>query len=245
MRLFARGELLITDLYYIDELSEVNLECFGTGNLEWTSSNGLEIPRDESSSIHQLYDHTRDALSVDILNFTSINNAVYTCKTDLTDAYERPISLSLLVTNCRLMFVSIAITSYLDIFSTPSPPLSPSLSPSLSKSLFFSANPAAFIQPTFQYILAGNSTTIEATVYASPADSALVQWYHEERFIDTINNTNYTVTASDDGYIQRLTVNSVGEGELGEYTILVSLNDSNATDKVILIFLGRFILLVS
>ena len=105
LRLTAAGgeQLLTDDLYYAKEFSQVNLECFGSGNLEWTSSTGFDIPLDELGEIHQSYDHTRDALSLVIANFTSDHTAVYTCTTDLTDDYDRQIALSILITNCELM----------------------------------------------------------------------------------------------------------------------------------------------
>ena len=73
-------------------------------------------------------------------------------------------------------------------------------------------------------------------MYASPADSALVQWYYEGRLIDILNETGYT--ASHDGDIHRLEIDSVGESELGEYAIVVSLDGSNATDEITLKLLG-------
>ena len=73
-------------------------------------------------------------------------------------------------------------------------------------------------------------------MYASPADLALVQWYHETRFINTLNETGYT--ASQYGDIHRLEIESVGENELGEYTIVVTLEGLNTTDDIILKFLG-------
>ena len=200
-------------------MSHIRLECFGTGNLQWTSSTGLEIPSDRSGDIYQSYDHTRDALALVIQNFTISNTAVYTCVSDLTDVFNsNPISLSLFLTNCEC------------VYNHGIPLLTPSVS--------FSANPAVFIQSRVQYVLAGNSTTLEATVYASPADLALVQWYHERTFINTLNETGYT--ASQHGDIHTLEIESVSENELGEYTIVVTLEGLNATDDIILKFLGSY-----
>jgi hypothetical protein len=86
----------------------------------------------------------------------------------------------------------------------------------------------------------GNSTTIiEATVHASPADSAVVvQWYHNATLIDTSNDTGYTT--SQDGSRHRLEIESVSESELGEYTIVVSIDGVNATDEIILKFHGEY-----
>ena len=57
-----------------------------------------------------------------------------------------------------------------------------------------------------------------------------VRWYHEDRFIDDANDDRYT--ASSEGDIYRLEVNSVSESELGRYTVVISLNGLNATDSV-------------
>ena len=87
-------------------------------------------------------------------------------------------------------------------------------------------------------MLAGNSTMLEARVFSSPSDSALVQWYHKGRLIDTANEARYV--ASSDGDIRRLEVNRVSENELGEYMIVVSLNGLNATDRITLNFPGMY-----
>ena len=91
----------LNELYFAEEESEVTLECFGTGSLKWTSSTGSEIEFDESENIFQLYDPTRDALALTIKNFTSLTTDVYTCMTDLTDAHNNSITVSVLITSCK------------------------------------------------------------------------------------------------------------------------------------------------
>ena len=71
-------------------------------------------------------------------------------------------------------------------------------------------------------------------MHASPADSALVQWYHNATLISILNETGYTT--SQDGSI--LEIESVGEDELGEYVIVVSVDGVNASDEIILKFKG-------
>ena len=66
----------------------------------------------------------------------------------------------------------------------------------------------------------------------------VLRWYHEERLIDTANEPSYT--ASSNGDIYSLQVNSVSETELGKYTVVVSLNGLNATDSVRLRFPGKY-----
>ena len=66
-----------------------------------------------------------------------------------------------------------------------------------------------------------------------------MQWYHEARIIDTINEMIYTTNSAGD--IHSLVIDSIGENEIGLYAIVVSLNGSNATDETILRFLGRYI----
>ena len=98
------------------------------------------------------------------------------------------------------------------------------------------ANPAVIIQSRVQYVLASTSTTLEARVFASPPEPAIVQWYHEGRLIDDANEAQYTATSSGD--IHMLTVDSVSVNEIGEYTIVVILNEVNATDGILLDFPG-------
>ena len=101
LRLEDESMLSISDLYVVEEESRVSLECFGTGRLEWTSSLSFEIPLNVSEEIYQSYDQTRDALALTIKNFTSQNNATYTCTTDLTDSQNNPISVSVLITSSK------------------------------------------------------------------------------------------------------------------------------------------------
>ena len=87
-------------------------------------------------------------------------------------------------------------------------------------------------------MLAGTSTTLEAKVFASPPESAVVQWYHRGRLINDTTEAKYTATSSGD--IHMLTVDSVTVDELGEYTIAVILNSVNATDRIVLEFPGNY-----
>ena len=108
--------------------------------------------------------------------------------------------------------------------------------------LLFTANPAVIIQSQVQYVLSGSSTTLEATILASPAESAVVQWYHRGRLIDDVNEAQYTATSSGD--IRRLRVDNVSSNKIGEYTIVVIVNGMNATDGVMLAFPGRLQIIV-
>ena len=94
---------IVEDLYIVAEESAVSLECFGTGTLKWTSSTGEAISSDESENIYWSYDQTRDALALVIRNFTSLTTAVYTCMTNLTDAHTNAITVSLLITSCKII----------------------------------------------------------------------------------------------------------------------------------------------
>ena len=98
------------------------------------------------------------------------------------------------------------------------------------------ANPVIIIRSRVQYVLAGHSTTLEARVFASPAESAVVQWYHEGRLIDDANEADYTINSRGD--IRMLTVDSVSEDEIGRYTVEVILNGVNVTDQISLEFPG-------
>ena len=98
------------------------------------------------------------------------------------------------------------------------------------------ANPAVIIQSEIQYALPDSSTTLEARVFASPLDQAVVQWYHEGRPIDDTTEASYT--ASSTGDLHRLTVSGVSGNKVGEYTVVVILNRLNATDRITLQFPG-------
>ena len=91
----------ISDLHFVEDQSRVRLECFGTGNLQWSSSTGLEISSNQSGDIYWSYDHTRDALALVIQNFTTNYTAVYTCTSDLTNVLGSKLPLSLLITSCE------------------------------------------------------------------------------------------------------------------------------------------------
>ena len=73
-------------------------------------------------------------------------------------------------------------------------------------------------------------------MFASPAESAVVQWYHEGRLIDDANEADYTINSRGD--IRMLTVDSVSKDEIGRYTVVVILNGVNVTDQISLEFPG-------
>ena len=91
------------------------------------------------------------------------------------------------------------------------------------------------IHSRFQYVLPGNSTALEARVFASPAESATITWYHNERLINT-SEVRYRATS--DGDIYRLEVNNVTQNVVGLYRIVVSLNGMSANDTIMLSFPG-------
>ena len=93
--------MMVEDIYFVDDESSVRLECFGSGNLEWSSSIDSEITTSVLENVYQSYDHTRDALALVIRNFTNITTAMYTCMTDLNDTHNRPITISILITSCK------------------------------------------------------------------------------------------------------------------------------------------------
>ena len=65
-----------------------------------------------------------------------------------------------------------------------------------------------------------------------------MQWYHRGRLIDDITESLYTATSAGDSY--RLTVHGVSENEVGEYTIVVTLDGRNATDRITLLLTGKY-----
>ena len=107
---------------------------------------------------------------------------------------------------------------------------------SITTTCLSTANPAVIIQSPVQYVLPSTSTTLEARVFASPLNLAVVQWYHQGRLIDDTTETSYTASSSGDIYT--LTVNPVNANEVGEYSIIVTLSGLNATDRITLLFPG-------
>ena len=85
-----------------------------------------------------------------------------------------------------------------------------------------------------EYVLPGNTTTLEARVHATPQNQASVRWYHEERFINDATEPRYTV--SSDGDIYRLVVSNIGNNEVGRYTIVASLNGVSTNDTALISF---------
>ena len=63
-----------------------------------------------------------------------------------------------------------------------------------------------------------------------------MRWYHRGTLIDIANDNGYTTSSSGDIY--SLTVSSVSEAEIGDYTIVVSLNGVTANDTIRLAFPG-------
>ena len=224
LRLYNDGMEVVNDLYKVNDGSRVMLECFGSGNLEWTSATGSAIPLSESGIIYQSYDQTRDALALTIPNFMSTNTAVYTCMTDLTGTYNGPISVSVLISSCK--HYKIDRERKRDWF--------------LKLVVHIpTANPAVFLRSRFYYVLPGNTTTLEARVHASSSSMAVVRWYHANRLINDASENSYT--ASSEGDIYRLEVNSVSESELGKYTVVVTLDGRMANDTTTLSYPGMYL----
>ena len=99
------------------------------------------------------------------------------------------------------------------------------------------ANPSVIIRSRAQHVLRGDTTTLEARVFASP-NNATIMWYYQGTLIDIANDPRYTASSSGDMY--SLTVSSVSEAKVGEYTIVVSLNGMTANDTIMLAFPGMF-----
>ena len=101
----------VDDIFFVANSTRVNLECFGSGTLTWTSSTSSEIWTSESGNIYQLYDQTRDAQALIIRNFTSATTAIYTCTTDLINNYNSLIATSVFITSCKPACIHEDVTS--------------------------------------------------------------------------------------------------------------------------------------
>jgi len=90
------------------------------------------------------------------------------------------------------------------------------------------ADPAVFISPDVQYVLEGESLSIEAGVFAS--STPMVQWFHRGQLIDI--NSDPQVSQQMTTNLYTLTVANVDNLRLGEYSIVATLNGQMSTDSV-------------
>ena len=92
------------------------------------------------------------------------------------------------------------------------------------------ADPAVFITPTVQYVLEGESVSVEAGIFAS--NTPTVQWYHRGQLLNIDSDPHIIQTISENLYI--LTISPVTNQRLGEYTVEVTLAGQSESDSVTL-----------
>lgn len=97
------------------------------------------------------------------------------------------------------------------------------------------ANPAVFISSETQYVLAGTSTDIEASVYANPTLDE-IQWYHGGELVNRETEPRYSF----DNGGEILRIESIDEELLGRYEVVVRIGNQSASDDIILAIPGQY-----
>ena len=93
------------------------------------------------------------------------------------------------------------------------------------------ANPAVFISAEIQYVLAGNTTSLVATVHAHPSVD-MAGWYLNNTPIDT--GGHYTVSVANT--MHTLRIQNVREDQLGLYEFVATVGNQTASDSIRLVF---------
>ena len=101
------------------------------------------------------------------------------------------------------------------------------------------ANPAVIISSESRLVLAGNTTTLVAIVYAHPSPNT-AGWYLNGNQIDAGNHdgTIYSFTV-DSGTMYTLRIQNIQESRLGLYEFVATVGNQNASDGITLSFPGE------
>ena len=96
------------------------------------------------------------------------------------------------------------------------------------------ANPAVFVSDEIQYVLAGNTASLVATVHAHPSVD-MAGWY----FNDTPIDTGARYTASMDNTLYTLRIEDVQGDQLGLYEFVATVGNQTASDNILLVYPGK------
>ncbi len=96
------------------------------------------------------------------------------------------------------------------------------------------ANPAVFISGETQYLLAGMSTDIEASIYANPAPDE-VQWLHEGVPVDPASEPLYSILNGGG----TLHIEAIDGALFGHYEVVVRVRNQTASDSITLAIPGN------
>ena len=89
-----------------------------------------------------------------------------------------------------------------------------------------------YIPEDVKYITRGNTVSITASVYSSPQNTLVVEWYHNDVLIDAANNPRYSLSMSADGVMRTLNVLNADTDVLGEYAAVVRSQGRNETERI-------------
>ena len=103
------------------------------------------------------------------------------------------------------------------------------------------ANVVVIISPESRFVLAGNTTSLVATVHANPSPDT-VGWYLNNERITPGNHdgTIYSITMNSTTYT--LKIQNIQESRLGEYEFVATVGNLTARDSITLTFPGGFTL---
>ena len=89
-----------------------------------------------------------------------------------------------------------------------------------------------YIPEDVKYITRGETVSITASVYSSPQNTLVVEWYHNDILIDAANRPRYSLSMSADGVMRALNVLNADTDVLGEYAAVVRSQGRNETERI-------------
>ena len=90
------GELLVAP-----NSSRIRVECFGSGNHYWQTSNDSQVSTSSQDMLYQQKDPSRSAQALHITSFSQDTIGVYTCVTNLTGTL---LQQAVFITSCKFNY---------------------------------------------------------------------------------------------------------------------------------------------
>ena len=100
-------------------------------------------------------------------------------------------------------------------------------------------NPAVFISSESRLVLAGNTTTLVATVHAHPSPDT-AGWYLNGNQIDAGDHGGTIYSFTIDSTMYTLRIQNIQEGRLGLYEFVATIGNQTTRDSITLTFPGAF-----
>ena len=88
------------ELLFALEGSSIRVECFGSGNPYWQTSNGSRISTNPQDTLYQEPDPSRSVQALHIPSFSHGTIDVYTCVTNLTGTL---VQRAVFITSCKFI----------------------------------------------------------------------------------------------------------------------------------------------